>query len=198
MYAACMWIVQLLLTLSNSDPLFVYIPEFYLETMVDCFHVLRKSGPPFAPAAIFINHGLTSFVTFVVTHFDDSWISSVELRDLLLQSISALVQYKEFLAAFENNEAAIRRMPKSLLSTFDNRSWIPVTTILLRLCKGSGSSKLGESSSSSAVFQRLVQKACMEDRELFLIFINRLFNTLSWAMTEFTVLSRTAGELQGF
>ncbi|XP_047325557.1 E3 ubiquitin-protein ligase RKP-like [Impatiens glandulifera] len=194
MYAACMWIVQLLLTLSNADPLFAYIPEFYLETMVDCFHVLRKSDPPFAPAAIFINHGLASFVTFVVSHFDDSRISSVELRDLLLQSISALVQYKEFLAAFENNEAAIKRMPKSLLSSFDNRSWIPVTTILLRLCMGSGSSKHGESSTSSAVFQRLVQKACMEDKELFLIFINRLFNTLSWAMTEFSVLIRELQE----
>ncbi|XP_047329553.1 E3 ubiquitin-protein ligase RKP [Impatiens glandulifera] len=191
MYAVCMWIVQLLLTLSNSDPLFVYIPEYYLETMVDCFHVLRKSDPPFAPAALFINQGLTSFVTFVVTHFDDSRISSAELKDLLLQSISSLVQYKEFLAAFENNEAAIMRMPKALLSAFDNRSWIPVTTILLRLCKGSGSSKLGESSSSSSpMFQRLVRKACMEDEELFLIFINRLFNMLSWTMTEFSVLIR--------
>lgn len=93
-------------------------------------------------------------VTFVVTHFNDPRISSAELRDLLLQSISVLVQYKEYLAAFESNEAAAQRMPKALLSAFDNRSWIPVTNILLRLCKGSGfgSSKHGESSFSSVVF----------------------------------------------
>lgn len=94
-------------------------------------------------------------VTFVVTHFNDPRISSAELRDLLLQSISVLLQYKEYLAAFESNEAATQRMPKALLSAFDNRSWIPVTNILLRLCKGSGfgSSKHGESSVSSVVFQ---------------------------------------------
>lgn len=94
-------------------------------------------------------------VTFVVTHFNDPRISRADLRDLLLQSISVLVQYREYLAAFESNEAATQRMPKALLSAFDNRSWITITNIFLRLCKGSGFSfsKNGESSSSSVLFQ---------------------------------------------
>lgn len=94
-------------------------------------------------------------VTFVVTHLNDQRISSAELRDLLIQSISVLVQYRDFLVAFESNEAATLNMPRALLSAFDNRSWIPVTNILLRLCKGSGfgSSKHGESSTSSVAFQ---------------------------------------------
>lgn len=94
-------------------------------------------------------------VTFVVNHFNDPRISSADLKDLLLQSISVLVQYKEYLVTFESNEAATKKLPKSLLLAFDNRSWIPVTNILLRLCKGSGfgSSKHGESSSSSIIFQ---------------------------------------------
>ncbi|KAL2521490.1 E3 ubiquitin-protein ligase [Forsythia ovata] len=195
-YAACMWIVQLLLVLSKVDSIFIYVPEYYLETVVDCFHVLRKSDPPFVPAAMFINQGLASFVTFVVTHFNDPRISSAELRDLLLQSISVLVQYKEFLAAFECNEAATQRMPKALLATFDNRSWIPVTNILLRLCKGSGFGfpKRGESSSSSVIFQKLLREACITDEELFSAFLNRLFNTLSWTMTEFSVSIREMQE----
>ncbi|GFP97326.1 E3 ubiquitin-protein ligase rkp [Phtheirospermum japonicum] len=176
MYAACMWIVQLLL--------------------VDCFHVLRKSDPPFVPAAMLIKQGLASFVTFVVTHFNDPRISSAELRDLLLQSISVLVQDREFLSAFECNEAARQKMPKALLSAFDNRSWIPVTNILLRLCKGSGFgfSKRGESSSSSVLFQKLLREACISDDESFSAFLNRLFNTLSWAMTEFSVSVREMQE----
>ncbi|XP_071735461.1 E3 ubiquitin-protein ligase RKP [Rutidosis leptorrhynchoides] len=192
MYATCMWIVQLLLVLSKMDLVFSYVPEFYLETLVDCFHVLRKSDPPFVPAGMFIKQGLTSFVTFVATHFSDPRISSAELRDLLLQSISVLVQYKEFLAAFESNQAATRSLPTSLLSAFDNRSWIPVTNILIRLCKGCGfgSSKHGESSSTSSVFQKLLREACIKDEELFSAFLNRLFNTLSWAMTEFSVSIR--------
>ncbi|CAI9758262.1 unnamed protein product [Fraxinus pennsylvanica] len=196
MYAACMWIVQLLLSLSKVDSIFIYVPEYYLETVVDCFHVLRKSDPPFVPAAMFIKQGLTSFVTFVVTHFNDPRISSAELRDLLLQSISVVVQYKEFLSAFECNEAATKRMPKALLAAFDNRSWIPVTNILLRLCKGSGYgfAKRGESSSSSVIFQKLLREACISNEELFSAFLNRLFNTLSWAMTEFSVSIREMQE----
>ncbi|KAL8160739.1 hypothetical protein V2J09_002276 [Rumex salicifolius] len=190
MYAACMWTVHLLLVLSKEDDLFSFVPEFYLEALVDCFHVLRKSDPPFVPSAIFIKQGLSSFITFVVTHFNDLRITSADQRDLLLQSISVLVQYKEHLAAFEMNEAASRRMPKALLSAFDNRTCISVTNIIVRLCKGSGfgSSKRGESSSSSVLFPRLLRDACMEDQELFSSFLNQLFNTLSWAMTEFSAL----------
>lgn len=90
-------------------------------------------------------------MTFVVKHFNDPRILSADIKDLLLQSISVLVQYKDYMIAFENNKEAINKMPKALLSAFDNRSWIPVTNILLRLCKGSGfgSSKHAESSSSS-------------------------------------------------
>ncbi|XP_051140368.1 E3 ubiquitin-protein ligase RKP [Andrographis paniculata] len=196
MYATCMWIVQLLLVLSKGDPIFSYVPEYYLETLVDCFHVLRKSDPPFVPATIFIKQGLAPFVTFIVTHFNDPRIASAELRDLLLQSISVLVQYKEYLVVFERNEAATRRMPKALLSAFDNRSWIPVTNILLRLCKGSGFglSNRGESSSSSILFQTLLKETCTSDEELFSAFLNRLFNTLSWAMTEFSVSVREMQE----
>ncbi|MBA0869991.1 hypothetical protein Goshw_006199 [Gossypium schwendimanii] len=196
MYATCMWVVQLLLVLSKLDSVFIYIPEFYLEALVDCFHVLRKSDPPFVPPTIFIKQGLTSFVTFVITHFNDPRISSADLRDLLLQSISVLVQYREYLAAFESNEVAKQRMPKALLSAFDNRSWIPVTNILLRLCKGSGfgSSKHGESSSSSIIFPGLLREACISDEELFSAFLNRLFNTLSWTMTEFSVSIREMQE----
>ncbi|CAI0428813.1 unnamed protein product [Linum tenue] len=197
MYATCMWIAQLLLVLSKVDSLFLYAPEYYLEAMVDCFHVLRKSDPPFVPSAIFIKQGLAPFVTFVVSHFNDPRILSADLRDLLLQSISVLVQYKEHVATFETNRAATQILPRSLLSAFDNRSWIPVTNILLRLCKGSpfGSSKHGESSSSSSVvFQMLLRETCVGDEELFSGFLNRLFNTLSWTMTEFSVSVREMQE----
>ena len=39
MYATCMWIVEMLLVLSNDESLFLYTPEFYLESLVwlNCF-----------------------------------------------------------------------------------------------------------------------------------------------------------------
>ncbi|XP_043721494.1 E3 ubiquitin-protein ligase RKP-like [Telopea speciosissima] len=195
MYATCKWIVELLLVLSKMGSLFIYIPEFYLEALVDCFHALRRSDPSFVPSAVFLKHGLTSFVTFIVTHFNDSRISSAALRDLLIQSISVLVQYKDYLVAFESNAAAVQTLPRALLSAFDNRSWIPVTNILLRLFKGFGfgPSKNGESSTSN-VFQGLLRDTCIHDEALFSAFLNRLFNTLSWTMTEFSVSVREMQE----
>lgn len=203
MYASCMWIVEMLLVLSNDESMFLYIPEFYLESLVDCFHALRRSDPPFVPSTIFLKQGLASFVTFIVKHFSDPRVLSADIKDLLLQSISVLVQYKDYMVAFENNKEAISRMPKALLSAFDNRSWIPVTNVLLRLCKGSGfgSSKHAKSSSSSC-FQVLLREVCSDDERLFSSFLNRLFNTLSWTMTEFSVSIREmqenyqVGELQ--
>jgi Kip1 ubiquitination-promoting complex protein 1 len=37
MYATCMWLVQLLLVLSKKDPLFSFVPEFYVETLVSVY-----------------------------------------------------------------------------------------------------------------------------------------------------------------
>ncbi|GAB4848329.1 hypothetical protein Ancab_002996 [Ancistrocladus abbreviatus] len=144
-------------------------PKLNKVKMVDCFHELRKSEPSFIPPAILIKQGLTSFVTFVVTHFNDPRMSSADLSDLLLQSISVLVHYKEFLSAFDTNEAAIHVMPKALLSEFDSRSWIRVANILLRLCKGSGfgSSKSEESSSDTIIFQVKLLRQAFPDSSLF-------------------------------
>ncbi|KAG0470148.1 hypothetical protein HPP92_016848 [Vanilla planifolia] len=195
MYATCMWVVELLLVLSNLGSLFLYVPEFYVESLVDCFHALRRSDPPYVSSAVFIKQGLASFVTFVVKHFSDPRILSPDIKDMLLQSISVLVQYKDFMIAFESNKEAVQSMPRALLSSFDNRSWIPVTNILLRLCKGSGfgSSKHAESS-SSVLFQVLLREVCLHDEGLFFSFLNQLFNTLSWTMTEFSVSVREMQE----
>ncbi|KAJ7546266.1 hypothetical protein O6H91_08G032800 [Diphasiastrum complanatum] len=190
MYATCMWVVQLLLELSKNDRVFSYVPEFYIETLVDCFHALRRSDPPYVSPSVLLQQGLSSFVTFLVLHFNDHRIANPEIRDILLQSISVLVQYKEHVNAFESNKAAETRMAASLLEAFDNRFWIPVSNILLRLCKGAGfgaskSSICGES--CSTFFQRLLREKCVEDEKLFSSFLNRLFNTLNWTISEFSV-----------
>ncbi|KAK8966827.1 E3 ubiquitin-protein ligase RKP [Platanthera guangdongensis] len=195
MYATCMWVVEMLLVFSNAGSIFLYVPELYGIIEVDCFHALRKSDPPYVSSAIFIKQGLASFITFVVKHFNDPRILSADIKDLLLQSMSVLVQCNDYMLAFESNKEAVKGMPRALLLAFDSRCWIPVTNILIRLCKGSGfgSSKLAESS-SSVLFQVLLREVCICDEELFFSFLNRLFNTLSWTMTEFSVSIREMQE----
>eukprot|EP00250_Pteridium_aquilinum_P015144 c22406_g1_i1 orf=516-4535(+) len=190
MFATCMWIVQLLLVLSKRDALFSFVPEYYVETLLDCFHALRRSDPLFVSPTALLQQGLSPLITFLVTHFNDTRIANSDIRDALLQSISVLVQYKEHVVAFESNAAATEVMPAALLSAFDNRFWIPVTNILLRLCKGTGfgsskSSTHGES--CSPTFQALLRERCIQDEKLFSSFLNRLFNTLNWTITEFSV-----------
>ena len=144
----------------------------------------------------------------------------------MLQSVSVLLQYKEFVAVFEQNDAARDMMVPSLLACFDARFWIPVSNILLRLCKGVGFGQEGggrdaigddddigtfvavnaavdapaegdaalarvmtspHPDSASPLFQRLLILHCRADRELLAEFLDRLFNTLNWTITEFSV-----------
>jgi Kip1 ubiquitination-promoting complex protein 1 len=82
-------------------------------------------------------------VTFLVTHFTDPRIANPDVRDVLLQSISVLLNYKEYVTAFERNRAARESLIPALLGSFDNRFWIPVSNILLRMCKVGDSKRLG-------------------------------------------------------
>ena len=77
-------------------------------------------------------------VKLLVRHFADERVVNPDVRDMMLQSVSVLLQYKEYVAVFEANEEARREMVPSLLRSFDSRFWIPVSNILLRLCKGVG------------------------------------------------------------
>lgn len=43
----------------------------------------------------------------------------------------------------------------------------------------------GETSSSSLVFRGRLKDACEADPDRFAAFLNRLFNTLNWTITEF-------------
>jgi Kip1 ubiquitination-promoting complex protein 1 len=46
MYATCMWVVELLLVLSDSKTIFQYVPEFYVESLVSLLFHLAFCFPP--------------------------------------------------------------------------------------------------------------------------------------------------------
>lgn len=76
-----------------------YVPELYVEAMVDAFHALRRGDPPFTPAGAGgagspAYAALGDIITFLVSHFNDPRIVNPDVRDVLLQSISVLLQYK--------------------------------------------------------------------------------------------------------
>jgi Kip1 ubiquitination-promoting complex protein 1 len=179
----------------------------------------------------------------------------------MVQSISVLLQYKEYVEAFEANAEAREGLVRALLRAFDSRFWIPMSNILLRLCRGVGfgqqmrpdaadggkneplSRRAGTAGTTgtthattttgtasvrrsgaepalfsetldaetfpdaslasrrtakdqpegaSALFQRRIVDACRGDPALCADFLDKLFNTLNWTITEFGVTLKEA------
>lgn len=63
MYATCMWVVELLLVLSNSDTCFCYVPEFYLESLVNAIlSFICSFSNKFLSIFIHLENSLISFL----------------------------------------------------------------------------------------------------------------------------------------
>lgn len=232
----------------NRGATLPHVPAYHLESLIDSFHALRRGDPPFAPGTEDAHTpGLHSVVRLLVRHFHDDRVVNPDIRDAMLQSISVLLQYREYVDVFERNEEARDAMVPALLKAFDSRFWIPVSNILLRLCRGAGfgqqhegedtSESVGPDSSvetgdadagtdagtdasvaasaasaaaggpdaslaralaspqpegASPLFQRLLVDCCRSDPGLLAEFLDRLFNTLNWTVTEFGVTLKEA------
>jgi Kip1 ubiquitination-promoting complex protein 1 len=234
----------------NRGALLPHVPAYHLESLIDSFHALRRGDPPFAPGAFAAPMpGLHSVVRLLVRHFHDDRVVNPDIRDAMLQSISVLLQYREYVDVFEKNDEARDAMVPALLRAFDSRFWIPVSNILLRLCRGAGfgqgahkhetretgpplesrdtnsESAVGADADTTAetaaappadpsgpdaalaralaspqpegaspLFQRLLVDTCRSDSGLLAEFLDRLFNTLNWTVTEFGVTLKEALE----
>ena len=196
MIVSCL--VKLLLRVSESrSKLFRYVPEAYIECIIDTFHALRRGDPPLAPSSSLLKGIMNDMITFVVKHFSDDRIVHPDSRDHLLQSISVLLNSKQYVRAFEQNEYARVHMARSLLQNFDSRFWIPISNIILRLCKGRGFGRDGKESSEGAspIFQELMCATCRTEPDILRAFLNKLFNTLNWTITEFSVALKDIMEI---
>eukprot|EP01113_Clastostelium_recurvatum_P010212 TRINITY_DN15028_c0_g1_i1.p1 TRINITY_DN15028_c0_g1~~TRINITY_DN15028_c0_g1_i1.p1 ORF type:complete len:1218 (-),score=158.09 TRINITY_DN15028_c0_g1_i1:25-3678(-) len=204
MWNTTTFLFQLLSFLSLSSPnIFRYVPEFYIETATDAFHTLKRSTyiSLTDPAH---RAGLNVVVSFFILHFPDVRIANPDMRDVLLQSVSSLLQNNEYVRVFEENSTARQHLIPSLLSSFDNFSsnakfWIPITMILLRFWRWTGFAQLSSwtAEGSSSVFREIFRETCSSvdgnHTDLLSPFLNRLFNNLNWAVSEFLSSIRDLG-----
>lgn len=114
-------------------------------------------------------------------------ILNPQICDALLQAMGALCSDKEFLMTFERNQEACRTLIPSLLEAFDSRYWLSISNIFLNISKGTGFGQAGNSASGSSLFRELFIDTCVRRTCLLDGFLNRLFNTLNWTVTEMTV-----------
>jgi len=128
-------------------------------------------------------------IRFFVTNFNNPGIVSPDTRDLILQTISVLLQYPEYVRQFEADEYVREHFMHSLIGSFDSRFWIPITSILLRLWQGTGfcHSKTEGNDCSSLVLQKCFHASASKNLDGLNAFLNHIFNNLNWTVTEFHV-----------
>ncbi len=72
MFYYTVMVTDLIAALSKEGAAFSYIPEYYLETMADSFHSLRRINPPFPfTSDPTYKQGLTKIITSFITHLND-------------------------------------------------------------------------------------------------------------------------------
>ncbi len=76
----------------------------YLEAVLDGFNAVR-SRPHVSRTAMF-RVCSEALVPFLACHFRESCIASPDMREMLLQTISILLQSKSFVARFEASSEA--------------------------------------------------------------------------------------------
>lgn len=192
MIAVSVHSVKVLLAASERGQFMLYVPELYVEALVDAFQALNlaQSLPTqqsFLHLVPPMGRCTQDIITFLVKHFSDSRIVNPDLREELLQLVGKLLSGGPMVAAFEGNEAARSCLMGALLLAFDQRSWVAISSLLLRLTRGDGFGQpsAGAESSSSLLFRKQLKEACQQDPDRFAAFLNRLFNTLNWTITEF-------------
>lgn len=192
MYKKTVFLAELITLLSQQGSKFSFVPEYYMESMVDCFHSLRRAVPalPLTTEAPY-SSGLKTVLTSLIMCFNDTRIVNPDVKDLLLQSLGVLMQYGEYVTFVEQLDERVAGdslqefMLRGLLQTFDKKFWVTVTTILLRFWKGFGLDQT--STPASSVFRNAFDTISV-DKDLLTSFLNHLFNFLNSTISEFFVM----------
>ena len=99
MFQVTVYVARMLMEVGKRDALFRYVPEFYVEAVVDACHALRgsaaddKAGDATGDdGSVLAGLGLSDVIVFLTLHFHDPRIINPDIREALLQSISMLMQ----------------------------------------------------------------------------------------------------------
>eukprot|EP00210_Caulerpa_lentillifera_P004213 g4018.t1 len=179
------YLSKLILSISKTgnSALFQFIPEVYMEAILDLFQALAKMDPRFGNLIQMEIFGLQSIFSLLVMHFDNPLILNPQISDSMLQTLAIVFSDKELMRSCERSPDAKTHLIPRLIRAFDSRHWLSVTNIFLSIGKGTGFGH-GSTTSGSPVFREIFQTVGNHDMESLTSFINRLFNTLNWTLTE--------------
>ncbi|KAJ9584194.1 hypothetical protein L9F63_021458, partial [Diploptera punctata] len=206
-------VLQTVKLASQDGQLFAFVPDFYLDSLIEICSALRNY---LHPTSAFENiEGyedlLIEVSEFLCDHFSDPRIVHANSKDTLIQALANFVCSSNTLIALEKVPYASRmHMVRALLRPYENRAWAQSNWVLVRIWQGCGFAfryhksphllrklgpKLLQVDSSfinqsmkpcpSTLFQGHVKEVMISDEALTTSFLNSLLNQLNWAFSEF-------------
>lgn len=127
---------------------------------------------------------LTVILDFFGCHFNAKSIINADTRDSVIQLVGSVLQLPEFVRTFETSHVRFT-LARLLLSSFDAHCWLPVTSMLLRLWRGTGFGdallpSTAAAKTASTELQDVFVTIVSESPELRSEFINRILDNLNW------------------
>lgn len=206
-------VLQTVKLASQDGQLFAYVPDFYLDSLVELCAALRTYVHPTAPLENIEGYEdlLIEVSEFLCDHFSDPRIVHANSKDTLIQALASFVCSPTTLLSLERVPYASRmNMVRALLRPYENRAWAQSNWVLVRIWQGCGFAfryhksphllrkigpKLLQADSSlisqsikpcpSRLFQGHVMEVMVSDEALTTAFLNSLLNQLNWAFSEF-------------
>nr|CAD7455281.1 unnamed protein product [Timema tahoe] len=198
---------------SQEGQLFSFVPDFYLEALVELCTALRTYLHPTCPIDNIEGYEdlLIEMAEFLCDHFSDPRIVHANSKDTMIQALASFVCCDVTLDALEKVPYASRmNMVHSLLRPYENRAWAQSNWVLVRMWQGCGfafrykksphlSRKLGPKvlhtdaslishamkPCPSPLFQGHIREVMLSNEALSTSFLNSLLNQLNWAFSEF-------------
>eukprot|EP00051_Salpingoeca_urceolata_P010932 m.134270 g.134270 ORF g.134270 m.134270 type:complete len:1230 (-) comp16913_c0_seq1:391-4080(-) len=190
-----------LLKRQGELPYLEFLPETYVEIVIDCYMTLKSTGKlgcatvePFWTTSAEREALLISFARFFIGLVDR--IVSPDLAGSCAVAVRSVFAIPEHVRVFERVEGLPRLLISSQMKSFSGRFWVPSTDVLIRFwfrtgfafwaCrKAGGSSDDTGLECASPKFRQELKNISMEETGLFFSFINSLLNHLNLAVTEF-------------
>lgn len=207
-------VLQTLQMASRRENLFSFVPDFYLDVLVELSVCLRTYFHPTVPLeeipdheALFIEVG-----DFLARYFSDPRIVHAASQDTLIQALASFVASPRTLRCIEKiPEQSRLQMVRALLKPYEHRPWAQSNWILMRIWQGDGFAFRYQKSphlagnlgprithpdslmlmnytfppTPSSVFQEHIAAVLMSEEEMASSFLNSILNQLNWAFSEF-------------
>ena len=179
---------NLMCELSSRPNLWSYVAESYVECTITTFHALQRSAPAsndLLPVAT-----VHSVICMLVKLLNDKRVVSPYMKEIMLSSVNMLFSQPGYLLMVENDAHALEHLVPTLLGAYTQDLWMLLSTILMRLLEGSGFGSVQDPTKGSEPLRKRLACVCLMRTPQSTAFVNQLFSSLNWAITELTMTLR--------